>query len=197
MPVPRGPGAPESRHPTPGCSRASRWCRRVPTKPARSPSHLHLPGLAAAMMPPTSPGSAPWREAGETREGACVNCRHRLANPDPERRWVPSAGGSTLLLLMGQGGPRLSAGEGVSARSLTAKASQADDVKPRDSHGIMGAVVPRGTRQGSAGLGGASNCQGAKKTRAWTGDSRSFVAPEPDHQPPSRKKGLCSLRKLS
>lgn len=79
------------------------WAEPVPTTPARSPSHLHLPGLTAAIMPLTSPASASPRRGGRSRKDARVTCRRRFAALAWVSRWTPSSAGRTLPLFMGQG----------------------------------------------------------------------------------------------
>lgn len=67
-PAGTGPlGALASHRPRPGCSELSGPEPAVPTTPARSPSHLHLPGLAAAITPTTSPAGATQGEAEGVR----------------------------------------------------------------------------------------------------------------------------------
>lgn len=70
LPGSRAREAPACHRHTPGCSGLVGLGRAgpVPTTPERSPSHLHLPGLAAAIIPPTSPGSATLGRGGRGRE---------------------------------------------------------------------------------------------------------------------------------
>lgn len=91
-----GVGAPASHRPTPG------WAEPVATTPARSPSHLHLPGLAAAMMPPASPASATPRRGGRNEDARVTSHRTFVALARVSR-WSPSSAGWSLSLLTGLG----------------------------------------------------------------------------------------------
>lgn len=66
-PDPQPPGFQRPTSPRPAAQDSQGWAGRVSTPPARSPSHLHLPGLAAAIMPPTSPDGATPRGGGGGR----------------------------------------------------------------------------------------------------------------------------------
>lgn len=99
----------------------------VPTTTARSPSHLHLPGLAAAMIAPTSPASATEKRGGRRREDDRVTSRRSFAALAWVSRWTPTSAGWTYHSLQVRVS-LLNAWKGVSARSFTARTSQADDV---------------------------------------------------------------------
>lgn len=99
----------------------------VPTTAARSPSHLHLPGLAAAMIAPTSPASAAPKRGGRRREDDRVTNRRSFAALAWVSRWTASSAGWTYHPLWVRV-RLLNAWRGVSARSFTARTSQADDV---------------------------------------------------------------------
>lgn len=64
LPGSRAPGISASHGSPPGCSGLAGLGRASPHPSGALPSHLHLPGLAAAIMPPTSPEGATPKEAG-------------------------------------------------------------------------------------------------------------------------------------
>lgn len=123
----QSPGGPAFHRPTRVAQDSSGCAGPVPTTEARSPSHLHLPGLAAAMIPPTSPASATQKRGGRRREDDRVTNRHSFAALAWVSRWTPSSADWTYHSLWVRV-RLLNACRGVSARSFTARTSQADDV---------------------------------------------------------------------
>lgn len=123
----RARGAQHSTGPLRVAQDSSGCAEPVPTTAARSPSHLHLPGLAAAMIPPTSPASATQKRGGRRREDDRVTNRHSFAALAWVSRWTPSSADWTYHSLWVRV-RLLNACRGVSARSFTARTSQADDV---------------------------------------------------------------------
>lgn len=92
-PDPEFPGLQRPTGPRRAAQDSPGWAGRVPTPPARSPSHLHLPGLAAAIMPLTSPDGATPERGGRRREVAHVTSRRTFAALALINRWTPSSGG--------------------------------------------------------------------------------------------------------
>ncbi|KAK2105946.1 hypothetical protein P7K49_015460 [Saguinus oedipus] len=119
------PVAPESRRPT-----------SIPATPACSPSHLHLPGLAAAITLTASPASAAPGGGGRREPQARPSTRPSwLAPPTPYAFEAP----------------RLGASNGTSS----AGASQADRLRLPLHYGGCSSGGRQPERRGGAGRGGA------------------------------------------
>ena len=127
--------------------------RRVgPQHPRHSPSHLHLPSLPAAIIPPTSPTSATPGRGERRRKEARVTSRRRFAVLVPVSRWTPSSAGSTLITLMGQGSAGSAPGE-APWRPYSPPGRPKPMTYCQDSRCITGVVVPPGAGQGWGGRG--------------------------------------------